>query len=186
MVQNWQSLFLPNCTGKVSHEARSNLEMGKRTSSLNERSCKVTLQEAKTQREVGNREPFCNLPPELYFFIVKVLHHNNGIESKDLSAPLRTNPIADFVFVLIHSGLSWRRKWQPTSVFLLGKPYGWRSLTSYSPRGCKESDMTEQLSTYSVLYIIVTRILRGLVKQRQKIKNHCCIEYELLHRNTVH
>ena len=98
MVQNWQSLFLPNCTGKVSHEARPNLEMGKRTSSLNERSCKVTLQEAKTHREVGKREPFCNLPPELYFFIVKVLHHNNGIESKDLSAPLGTNPIADFFF----------------------------------------------------------------------------------------
>lgn len=106
MVQNWQPLFLPNFTGKMSDEASPNSEMGKWTSSLNERSCKVTLQGVKTQREVGNREPFCNLPPELYFFIVKVLHHNNGIESKDLSAPLGTNPTADFVFVLIHSVLS--------------------------------------------------------------------------------
>jgi len=24
--------------------------------------------------------------------------------------------------------ISWRRKWQPTPVFLLGKSHGWRSL----------------------------------------------------------
>ena len=29
----------------------------------------------------------------------------------------------------------------------LEKPHGWRSLAGYSPWGCKESDMTEQLST---------------------------------------
>ena len=37
----------------------------------------------------------------------------------------------------------WRRKWQPTSVFLPGKSYGQRSLVDYSPWGCKESDTTE-------------------------------------------
>ena len=40
---------------------------------------------------------------------------------------------------------SWRRKWQPTPVFLPGKFPGGRSLAGYSPWGCKESDMTEQL-----------------------------------------
>ena len=42
---------------------------------------------------------------------------------------------------------SWRRKWQPTAVLLLGKSHGWRSLVGYSSRGrCrKESDMTEWL-----------------------------------------
>jgi len=39
--------------------------------------------------------------------------------------------------------ISWRRKWQPTSVFLPGKSYGQRSLAGYSSWGCKESDMTE-------------------------------------------
>ena len=39
----------------------------------------------------------------------------------------------------------WRRKWQPTPVFLLGKSHGWRSLAGYSPWGCKELDMTERL-----------------------------------------
>ena len=39
----------------------------------------------------------------------------------------------------------WRRKWQPTPVFLPGKSYGQRSLVGYSLWGCKKSDMTEQL-----------------------------------------
>ena len=37
----------------------------------------------------------------------------------------------------------WRRKWQPTQVFLPGKSHGQRSLEGYSPWGHKESDMTE-------------------------------------------
>ena len=40
---------------------------------------------------------------------------------------------------------SWKRKWQPTAVFLPGKSHGWRSLVDYSPWGRKESDTTEQL-----------------------------------------
>ena len=36
--------------------------------------------------------------------------------------------------------ISWRRKWQPTPVFLLGKSHGRRSLVGYSPWGRKESD----------------------------------------------
>ena len=38
--------------------------------------------------------------------------------------------------------IPWRRKWQPTPVLLLGKFHGLRSLVGYSPRGCKEQDMT--------------------------------------------
>ena len=33
--------------------------------------------------------------------------------------------------------IPWRRKWQPTPVFLLGKSHGQRSLASYSPWVCK-------------------------------------------------
>ena len=39
----------------------------------------------------------------------------------------------------------WRKKWQPTPVFLPGEPRGQRSLVGYSPWGCKESDMTGRL-----------------------------------------
>ena len=41
------------------------------------------------------------------------------------------------------SAFFWRRKWQPTPVFLPGEFPGWRSLVGYSPLGHKESDMTE-------------------------------------------
>ena len=50
--------------------------------------------------------------------------------------------------------IPWVRKWQPTPEFLPGKAHGQRSLVGYSPWGCKESDMTEQLST-CILYIII-------------------------------
>ena len=39
--------------------------------------------------------------------------------------------------------ISWRRKWQPTPVFLSGKSHGQRSLVGYSPWGHQESDTTE-------------------------------------------
>ena len=40
-------------------------------------------------------------------------------------------------------GRSWRREWQPSSVFLPGEYHGQRSLVGWSPRGHKESDTTE-------------------------------------------
>ena len=38
--------------------------------------------------------------------------------------------------------IPWRRKWQPTPVFLPGKRHGQRSLGAYGPRGRKELGMT--------------------------------------------
>ena len=43
--------------------------------------------------------------------------------------------------------IPWRRKRQPTPVFLPGKSHAQRSLADYSPWGHKESDTTERLST---------------------------------------
>ena len=40
----------------------------------------------------------------------------------------------------------WRRKWQPTPLFLPGESRGQRNLEGYSPRGLKESDTSEPLS----------------------------------------
>ena len=37
----------------------------------------------------------------------------------------------------------WRRKWQPTPVFLPGESHGWRSLVGYSPQGRKESWLSD-------------------------------------------
>ena len=39
--------------------------------------------------------------------------------------------------------MHWRRKWQPTPVFLPGESQGWRSLVGGYVRGRTESDTTE-------------------------------------------
>ena len=44
----------------------------------------------------------------------------------------------------------WRRKWQPTPVFLPGESHGQRSLAGYSPWDHKESDTTERLSMRAI------------------------------------
>ena len=46
--------------------------------------------------------------------------------------------------------ISWRRKWQPTPVFLPGKSHGWRSLAGYSPWGCKKLD---RLGDFTFFYL---------------------------------
>ena len=46
----------------------------------------------------------------------------------------------------------WRRKWQPTLVFLPGESHGQRSLAGYSSRGRKKSDMlSDQTTAYRLL-----------------------------------
>ena len=52
----------------------------------------------------------------------------------------------NFCFMLGHSWF-WRRKWQSTTVLLLGKSHGLRSLVRYSQWGHKESDTTEATKT---------------------------------------
>ena len=48
----------------------------------------------------------------------------------------------------------WRKKWQPTPVFLPAEFHGERSLVYYSPRGHKESDTTEGLThTHVCIYL---------------------------------
>ena len=50
--------------------------------------------------------------------------------------------------------IPWRRKWQPTPVFLPGESHGQRSLEGYSPVGRKESDMTEHIHTNDHLHLL--------------------------------
>ena len=47
----------------------------------------------------------------------------------------------------------WRRKWQPTPVFLPGKFHGQRTLPDYHPWFHKEPDMTEHTCTLSLLIL---------------------------------
>ena len=43
--------------------------------------------------------------------------------------------------------IPWRKKWQPTSVFLPGKSHGRRSMVGYNSWGHKELDLTEHAHT---------------------------------------
>ena len=51
--------------------------------------------------------------------------------------------------------ISWRRKWQPTPVFLPGECLGQRSPAGYSPQGRKESDTPERLNDSSDRCVVV-------------------------------
>ena len=55
--------------------------------------------------------------------------------------------------------LFWRRKWQPTPVFLPGESHGWRGLVGYSLWGCKELDTTQQLTHTQVRLVFVVVVL---------------------------
>ena len=51
--------------------------------------------------------------------------------------------------------IPWRRKWQPTPVYLPGKFHGLRRLVGYSSWGCKESDTTELLHFTSLHFLFL-------------------------------
>ena len=48
--------------------------------------------------------------------------------------------LLDFIYII---GISWRRRWQPTPVFLPGESQGWGSLVGCRLWGRTESDTTE-------------------------------------------
>ena len=54
--------------------------------------------------------------------------------------------------LFLKSILNWRRKWQPTPVYLPGKSHGQRSLMSFNPWGRKESGTTAT-NTYLLPYL---------------------------------
>ena len=50
--------------------------------------------------------------------------------------------------------MEWRRKWQPTPVFLPGESQGQRSLAGYSAKGPKELDTTEMMRAVGMEYLL--------------------------------
>ena len=65
----------------------------------------------------------------------------------------------------------WRRKWQPTPVFLPRESYGQRGLVGYSLWGRKESDTTKQLThTQHVEYLQMPDFT---CDPRQSVKEIC-------------
>ena len=66
--------------------------------------------------------------------------------AKNLPAMLET-----WVLSLGLGVFPWRKKWQPTPLFLPGKSHGQQSLAGESPRDGKESDTMEQLTLCFVM-----------------------------------
>ena len=78
----------------------------------------------------------------------------------------------------------WRRKWQPTPVFLPAEFHGQRSLADYSPWGSKESDMTKWLTHKHM--IIYTFYMFSKVQDRihgERRKGVSCGSHEIANNN---
>ena len=61
-----------------------------------------------------------------------VFHFPGGSDGKSIRLPCGRPGFDPWVRKIL-----WRRKWQPTPVFLPGESHGWRSLVGYSPRVTK-------------------------------------------------
>ena len=87
--------------------------------------------------------------------------------------------------------MPWKRKWQPTPVFLPGKSHGHRSLVASVHGVTKQSDMTQQLNIKEeclTLYDSLGRSLRVLC-QVKEVGQRRQIQYDLIcgiftHTNT--
>ena len=53
----------------------------------------------------------------------------------------------------------WRRKWQPTPVFLPEKSQGQRSLAGYSPWGLEELDLTGHKNVIFSIHIQISPVV---------------------------
>ena len=81
------------------------------------------------------------LQPEFIF-----CHFSSGASQVVLAVknpPARAEDMRDVGSIPGLGRIPWRRKWQPTLVFLPGESHGQRSWAGYSPWGHKESDTTE-------------------------------------------
>ena len=76
------------------------------------------------------------------------------------------------LFTFMH----WRRKWQPTPVFLPGESQGWGSLVGCRLWGCTESDTTEAtyLSIFNIIYQLMWKYRVLNTWCPKLVSNLCC------------
>ena len=124
-------------------------------------SLSLSLLEAPFSKvEAGRLGPCCDCPR-----YPKALGFPDGSVVKNL--PARRHGFDPWVVKM-----PWRRKWQPTPVFLPGKCHGQRSLADYSPRGRKELDTTERLSHHH--HLMASDLgLSAACKPRPSVRSSC-------------
>ena len=81
----------------------------------------------------------------------------------------------------------WRRKWQPALIFLPEKPHGQRRLVGCSPKGCKESDIAEWLSTQHTPFPPTSHFCCFIQSVFTYISPHiyCCSSFFLHHSLSI-
>ena len=82
----------------------------------------------------------------------------------ELAVPPRDFQEREKVFSSMFT-LFWRRKWQPTPIFLPGESHAQRSLAGYSPWDRKESDTTERLTLHFISHCICCSLVLLLPNQ---------------------
>ena len=95
------------------------------------------------------------LPPSSYITTLELQGLPRWLSGKESTCQCRRRGFGPWVRKIPCS-----RKWQPTPVFLSGKFHGQRCLADCSPRGCKESDTTLQLSTHT--HTAITKVFPSL------------------------
>ena len=88
----------------------------------------------------------------MFCFTEHLLHFPGGTSIKEPACQCRGHKRLGFDPWV--GKIPWRRKWQPTPVFLPGEFHGQRSLVGYSPWGCKESDLTKHTSRNLTYYTV--------------------------------
>ena len=73
----------------------------------------------------------------------------------------------------------WRRKWQPTPVFLPGKSHGQRSLAGYCPWGCKELDTAEHACRHATIFLVWIALFPQVPDPPLLEHNHSCSDSAL-------
>ena len=67
--------------------------------------------------------------------------------------------------------IPWKRKWQPTPVFLPGKSYGQRSQVGCSPLGCKRVrlDLATKQQWYLIVFLICIYLMMKVKEESEKV-----------------
>ena len=77
--------------------------------------------------------------------------------------PSRLSDTTEWLHFHFSLFMHWRRKWQPTPVFLPGESQGWGNLVGFHLWGCTESDTTE-VTAVAYTCFFFTSLVAQMVK----------------------
>ena len=108
----------------------------------------------------ANEEEFCPLLPVVAN--IEPTSNPQGLSrwSSGKESACQSRRYKRYLFDAWVGKIPWRRKWQPTPVFLPEESHGQRSLAGPSPWGRKESDMTERTHIPALKFVHFTYTIK--------------------------